>query len=71
MGAVLEALRTAGTGAASRSSVVRAFFKLSNFPTALGPLSINSSTGDVQGSAPYVISRVRGGTVVAYQAEQG
>ena len=77
MGAILQAVRAAGPDATSRALVVKEFFAIKNLPTALGTLSINASTGDVQelgdvaGLAPYVISRIRGGKVVAFEAEQG
>jgi branched-chain amino acid transport system substrate-binding protein len=71
MGAVLQAIRAAGGTSVSRAAVRNAFFKISDFPTALGPLTINTSTGDPQGVWPYVVSRIRGERLVPSLSLQG
>jgi hypothetical protein len=41
-----------------------------NRSSVLGTYSINSSTGDIQGLAPFVISHFRAGKLVPYEAPQ-
>jgi branched-chain amino acid transport system substrate-binding protein len=71
MASVLDALRRAGTAAGSRTDVVKAFFDTKDRSSVLGTYSIDPATGDVQGIAPYVISRIRAGALVPYDFIQG
>lgn len=71
MAVVLDALRRAGTAASSRSDVVKSFLRTSGRSSVLGTYSIDSSTGDIQGVAPYVVSRIVRGQPVPYEQRQG
>jgi branched-chain amino acid transport system substrate-binding protein len=71
MAVVLDSLRRAGDQAATRKAVVQAFLHTANRSSVLGTYSINSSTGDMEGSVPFVISRFKGGRLMPYESEQG
>jgi branched-chain amino acid transport system substrate-binding protein len=65
MQAVLRALRGAGVNADNRQAVINNFLETRNFSSALGTYSINNN-GDTS-LAPYVFSRVKGGSLVAFK----
>jgi ABC-type branched-subunit amino acid transport system substrate-binding protein len=66
--AVLDVLREAGASANDRSLVIKDFFAIHNRSSALGTYSINSS-GDTS-LAPFVFSRLRGGSLVPFTSIQ-
>jgi len=68
MAAVMAVLREAGSGADNRGTVVSDFFHIKNRSSVLGTYSIDSN-GDTN-IAPFVFSRVRGGTLTPYKAVQ-
>jgi branched-chain amino acid transport system substrate-binding protein len=69
MQAVLAALHRAGAAANDRATVVRDFFALRDQNSAVGAFSIDKR-GDIafSGGAPFVISRIRAGRLVAVKA---
>jgi branched-chain amino acid transport system substrate-binding protein len=68
MDAVLYVLEHAGSGAASRTTVIKDFFALRNHPSVLGSYSINAN-GDTSLQS-FVISRVRGGRLTPVRQGQ-
>lgn len=69
MSALLSVLHQAGAGANSRSTVVSDFLKLrrgSTSQSVIGPYSI-SKYGDLNGTAPFVLSRVKSGNLVPFR----
>jgi hypothetical protein len=74
MQAVLHALQQAGSSAGNRKTVVKDFFAIRNFGTAVGGISI-SKAGDANfsGGVPFVFSRVKAGKLIPEKAvrEQG
>lgn len=69
MSAVLAVLREAGSAANSRATVVHDFFALKRNESVLGSYSIDSN-GDTS-IAPFVFSRLRGGSLVPFAQVQG
>ncbi len=68
MAAVMAVLHQLGSAAGSRSNMVHGFFAIRNRVSALGTYSINQN-GDTS-IAPFVISRVKAGTLVPFKAVQ-
>ena len=68
MSALLSVLRSAGSSAANRNTVVKDFFGIRNRPSALGTYSIDRN-GDTS-IGPFLISRVKAGVLVPYRAVQ-
>jgi branched-chain amino acid transport system substrate-binding protein len=69
MSAVLAVLHGAGSAANNRSTVVHDFLSLKRSQSVLGPYSIDSD-GDTS-LAPFVFSRLRGGSLVPFAQVQG
>jgi branched-chain amino acid transport system substrate-binding protein len=71
MAAVLTALHKAGGSANNRGTVVKDFLGIRNQTSVIGTYSIKSD-GDISfaSGAPFVFSRVRGGTLVPFKAVQ-
>lgn len=69
--AVIHVLHVAGSSVTNRSTVVKDFHKLSGFPTAVGPLSINASGDSSLGAASFGFARVRGGRLVMAASSSG
>jgi branched-chain amino acid transport system substrate-binding protein len=69
MQAVLSVLGQAGSSASNRATVVHGFINIRNRPSALGTYSINQN-GDTS-IAPFVVSRLKGGSLVPYRSAQG
>jgi len=67
--AVIQALRSAGSSAGSRSTVIHDFFALRNVNSVLGSFSIDRN-GDTS-LTPFVFSRARAGRLVASIQAQG
>jgi branched-chain amino acid transport system substrate-binding protein len=68
MDVVLSVLQQAGTGATSRTTVIKDFFALRNHSSVLGSYSINAN-GDTSLDR-FVISRVRGGRLTPVRQGQ-
>jgi branched-chain amino acid transport system substrate-binding protein len=66
MSAVMATLREAGSSASNRGTVVKDFLRIRNRSSAIGTYSINAN-GDTS-IAPFVLSRIRSGRLVAYKA---
>lgn len=69
MSAVLAVLREAGSSANNRGTVVHDFLTLRRSQSVLGPYSIDSN-GDTS-IAPFVFSRLQGGSLVPFAQVQG
>jgi branched-chain amino acid transport system substrate-binding protein len=71
MSALISVLRSAGSGAANRTTVRDDFFAIRNRSSVLGKYSINAN-GDTN-IAPFVISKVKSGRLTPYRfvSEQG
>ncbi len=67
--AVLQAMKSAGSGANDRTDVVKDFFTIKDLDTPIGTLSIDS-VGDPD-LAPFVISKFKDGSFVPFAAQQG